>query len=387
MWLLNRFVRPHFAAGAMSVQVVFDTPGSLPETPKELEQRRRDKGAADTSHHHSCTHFTSDSSVPFQWRSIISCRTCKEKLTSYLADEMLLLIEQILHGAQEFTTNLKQQAFTISSRNKTRTLCPAITSNVDEADLRVWLHCKHSQGTKVLIYSPDTDIYHIGMTKIPSELTNKDVIVQLSKYFTENSKFLYLNKLLKCFYTDPELIPVPEMMRPRVMQAIYISTGCDYVSFFHGIGKVSFLATFFKHASFIAGGLEDITYLFFVRLVGCAYYRKYASAFALQRPEALFHSTVGSSTLEKHVKWLQSIRSTVHQRAERECDSMPSTEALELHWQRCMWVIQYWKSAMDNKISLPGKQHNIIIICNYVLLQVLTLMYLNRTVNFWMEKR
>ena len=86
-------------------------------------------------------------------------------------------IAQILNGAQEFTTNLKQQAFTISSRNKTTTLCPAITSNADEADLRVWLHCKHSQGTKVLIYSPDTDIYHIGMTKIPSELTNKDVIV------------------------------------------------------------------------------------------------------------------------------------------------------------------------------------------------------------------
>ena len=61
--ILNRFVRPHFAAGATSVQVVFDTPGSLSETPKELEQRRRDKGAAETSHHHSCTHFSSDSSV------------------------------------------------------------------------------------------------------------------------------------------------------------------------------------------------------------------------------------------------------------------------------------------------------------------------------------
>ena len=64
----------------------------------------------------------------------------------------------------------------------------------------------------------------------------------------------------------------------------------DYISFFCGIGKVSFLATFFQHASFIAGGLENTSFLFFLRLVGCAYYRKYASAFALQKPTELTKS-------------------------------------------------------------------------------------------------
>ena len=171
-----------------------------------------------------------------------------------------------------------------------------------------------------------------------------------------------MNKLLACFRTDPDLSQVPEAARPQVMQAIYISTSCDYISFFCGIGKVSFLATFFQHASFIAGGLENTSFLFFLRLVGCAYYRKYASAFALQKPETLFNSITASSALEKHTKWLYNIRCTVHQRAERECDSMPSTEALGLHWQRCMWVIEFWKCATDNYISLPGK---IITICMY----------------------
>ena len=32
--LLTRFVRPHLAT---EVHVVFDTPGSMPETPKEIE--------------------------------------------------------------------------------------------------------------------------------------------------------------------------------------------------------------------------------------------------------------------------------------------------------------------------------------------------------------
>ena len=33
---------------------------------------------------------------------------------------------------------------------------------------------------------------------------------------------------------------------------LYISTGCNFISFFDGLGKVTFLATFFKYAEFIA---------------------------------------------------------------------------------------------------------------------------------------
>ena len=41
-------------------------------------------------------------------------------------------------------------------------------TNADESDNRVWLHCVHSHGTLKLIYSPDTDIYHIGLAIIQS---------------------------------------------------------------------------------------------------------------------------------------------------------------------------------------------------------------------------
>ena len=43
--LLSRFVRPHLAAGVQQVHVVFDVPGAQQETPKEIEQHRRDKAA------------------------------------------------------------------------------------------------------------------------------------------------------------------------------------------------------------------------------------------------------------------------------------------------------------------------------------------------------
>ena len=41
--LLSRYVRPHFNAGAIEVHVVFDVAG-LQESPKEIEQQRRDSG-------------------------------------------------------------------------------------------------------------------------------------------------------------------------------------------------------------------------------------------------------------------------------------------------------------------------------------------------------
>ena len=40
---------------------------------------------------------------------------------------------------------------------------PHLTCSAEEADMRIWLHCTHSIGTKKLVFSPDTDVFHIGM--------------------------------------------------------------------------------------------------------------------------------------------------------------------------------------------------------------------------------
>ncbi len=42
--LFSKYVKPHFQAGVIEVHVVFDNPSALPESPKEIEHRRRDKG-------------------------------------------------------------------------------------------------------------------------------------------------------------------------------------------------------------------------------------------------------------------------------------------------------------------------------------------------------
>ena len=94
--------------------------------------------------------------------------------------------------------------------------------------------------------------------------------------------------------------------------------------------KRVFFQPFSQYAAFIAGGLDapgsmgDISlhtdspsYLSFLRLVGCTYFRAHTSAFEFESPVTLYHSVTGSAT-EKHEEWLQLIRQAVWLRADTE---------------------------------------------------------------------
>ena len=157
--------------------MVFDSPGSMPETPKELEQKRRDKGANQDSGH-ECTEFQGDTAIPAKWRPLLACRRCKKRLILYISSEMLTLASSILSSEQDFICNSAQTAYSVTS-NGDKQLCPSLWSNAEEADLRVCLHCVHSAGTRKLLFSPDTDVYHVGLT-VASRVPSSHIIVQLS---------------------------------------------------------------------------------------------------------------------------------------------------------------------------------------------------------------
>ena len=84
------------------------------------------------------------------------------------------------------------------------------------------------------------------------------------------------------------------------MQSLFICTGCDFVSRFHGVSKTAFYEAFQCDFKFITGGkhpgtldqagADDIQdgLLAFCRLVGSAYFRKYTGAFLEDSPEDLF---------------------------------------------------------------------------------------------------
>lgn len=361
--LLAKYVQPHFQAGAMQVHVVFDNPGSLSITPKVIEHRRRDQKETSTSH--KCAEMTSEEPIPLAWRELLSCRVCKKNLTRFVAKEMLHLIPSSLRRNQTFTTNIGETAYSVGS-NKVVYPEPVLRTNADEGDMRVWLHCINTPGQRKLIFSPDTDVYHIGLTLMSQVDPEGVVFIQLSTNYTGDARFLNMNALISAMSGDYALSTVPQVLLPQSLQTLYVCTGCDYVSFFQGIGKVSFLHTFFRFASFIndeqlLGSLGRMvadpnspSFYAFLRLVGCAYFKTHSSAFQQSSPVTLYNSVESASIQQQHVQWLDMIRRTVWLRAESERQTMPSVEALRLHWNRSQWVVEMWHNAPSNDIELPG---------------------------------
>ena len=50
------------------------------------------------------------------------------------------------------------------SSNGIEKIAIEMTANAEETDTRIWMHVTKSHGTKKLVFSPDTDVYHIGLT-------------------------------------------------------------------------------------------------------------------------------------------------------------------------------------------------------------------------------
>ena len=55
---------------------------------------------------------------------------------------------------------------------------PCYKSNASEADQRIWKHAGMCEAERVLIYSPDTDVYTIGLGLISMHC--KQFIIQLN---------------------------------------------------------------------------------------------------------------------------------------------------------------------------------------------------------------
>ena len=115
------------------------------------------------------------------------------------------------------------------------------------------------------------------------------------------------------------------------MQVVYVCTGCDFISFFNGIGKASFLSTLFEYCEFICSNSDQTPgvltetchasqgFLSFLRLVGCAYFRKHRSS-AYPTPMTLFHSTANSqqTALKNHSAWLEFLKERIRSRIKYE---------------------------------------------------------------------
>ena len=178
---------------------------------------------------------------------MLNCRQCKRGLVTFLSDYFLnnistyLQDHQTLYVAGGFDGHLTDTVWYVQGNSRPQP-DPTYTSNAEETDTRIWLHVKQTAHKQILLLSPDTDVYHIGL---PLE-HHKQVIVQTSPMNSREMQFLDMLALIKAFQNDPDLATIDTMILPQVMQTLFVSTGCDYTSFFCPVGKATFCAIFFN---------------------------------------------------------------------------------------------------------------------------------------------
>ena len=183
--LFNRFIRPHYHKGTKTVHLIFDNPGQHAFNPKQFEQRKRDDKRThgnSKSNPHEHAQFSPSTPVKRPWREYINCRQCKRSIIialglAYLqrAGHNLLQGQSLVLGG---CISAEMTAWVVRGGDLFPQPEPAYSSNSPEADMRLWRHALQSNALRVLIYSPDTDVYNIGLSLISTH-PNTEFIVQV----------------------------------------------------------------------------------------------------------------------------------------------------------------------------------------------------------------
>ncbi len=373
-FLMQRHITPHFSRGCSEVHLLFDNPGQLKNTPKFFEHKRRDE-VATVAAGHTCGDINESTSLPTKWReNVLHCRECKRTLVCFVAQYMLkhmhthLSSHQKFYVAGAFADHLANTSWFVGGSCSTPQPDPAYSCNAEETDTMLWLHAKKTHCSKILVLSPDTDVYMIGL---PLQCTReKDIIVQISDMNSRELRLISMKRVIGALLNDPDLANIAAGTHSQILQSLFVATGCDYTSFFSGLGKTTFLRYFFQNAEFITGesqctkgSLSDVLldndthkqgFLAFLRLIGTVYFKKHATAFESNSPESHFKSfTTSPADIEQqHWSWLEDIRQSTWDRINFESEMVPSIEALWRHWQRSCWVINMWRQADRNTMQV-----------------------------------
>ena len=71
---------------------------------------------------------------------------------------------------------------------------------------RIWRHVAAVNAQKILVYSPDTDVYNIGIA-VAHKFPDKDVILQINVAHSRQCKYVHIHNALKALESDPSLPP------------------------------------------------------------------------------------------------------------------------------------------------------------------------------------
>ena len=371
--IVSRWVAPFFKRKYREIRILFDQVCSQGISPKAFERQRRDASTDDEVEVYS--QIVDETPLPTSWSKFLKIRQNKQKLCQYLSCKFLEIVPSSLQSTDQlfvtsggFIENESAPEMTGMCVSMNGTFPHAIIHNHEESDTQIWLHVKETVCSTVHIYSLDRDI---GMIGLPFNFVNKTVVIQFKASSTED-KFLDLDVLRSALSNDPDLAPLMTQGCDlyKIMQVLYIVSGCDFVSFFARFGKSTFLKVFFQFSDFISGNSSpetcgqlsftdvdnnhELGLLSFFRLVGSVYFQANRASLHqhASNPVELFNSIGASTALEHHSKFLSVIRKASWQGV-YEDSLLPSDSALSFHWLRSCWVAQVWGSATQPVFNYP----------------------------------
>ena len=145
------------------------------------------------------------------------------------------------------------------------------------------------------------------------------------------------------------------------MQSLYISNGCDYISYFKTFGKATIINNFMQYANFISNSNACTILILLIKILdfyhlyvlwGPAILKKHIAAnYGHTTPLQLYNSVNNAlPVLERHEIWLKKIRQAVCNRIINEEDRVPTYTSLWHHWLRSSWTHQMWQRSVHRDV-------------------------------------
>jgi hypothetical protein len=362
------------------------------------------------------TNLSRDSAVPHTatgWGKLLASAKYKRQLINILREELPSLVAPLLREGQ---TLVVAGGFD-SGRYENKAcvlLCVGgqliervgeeFKSNHAEADYRICLHVLKCPCKVVTVFSPDSDVLMVGLLTFEKWSAlgagagqEKQIYVQISRSRGEEANqpgIVDVNKLVGVLRRHPDLQTIDERRRVLCIVSLFVFTGCDFVSFFSGVSKKTFLKNFYHEAHFISGatghGLADWdgpwvlsaagvkegvkqaeetgqwclavpqelrgAFGSFLRNTGVGYFLRYRARFEQETAPRSFTTITGGGDMRDLTgvsAWVDALRNQTWTASAGEEGNIPSLGALFFHFMRGVLVLRIWDSACTGWMSIP----------------------------------
>ena len=361
---IAKYVAHHQAS---YVYIVIDKPNHLPP-PRSIVHKSRSSKAKSNQDSTVEPTVADESEIPHgqAYSSFLAkCHGFKTKLIEYLTQKYL---SQAMSSTKQQNYSLIMDSPSLQSLStiKDGNMYSSEGNEHGEADYAIWYHCTHSPSNNLIIVSSDTDtwVYGLGICEA-GHIDHKHVYVQRGNTKT----YIDIHKGTALISSHPVLSTISHPVLSLV--ALYILTGCDYVSSFYRCTKTKFLETFINNLQFVCpdghflkmnmGEFQYIHEHAWIRLVTAVYFYKYKTFFRSKPPSYVYSlitdhpdsveaqrmlSAINfSSTLHTPLlRWHDFIRKSGYHIPKvsklHEMKLIPSSRALVLHCKRANYVLK-----------------------------------------------